>query len=77
MPRMSFAHKREHAFEQRIAELSEVYGDGPDIPRPEFWGGFRLTPTEIEFWQDQAFRMHDRLRFTRKGEGWETGRLYP
>ena len=65
------------AFEQRIAELSEVYGDGPDIPRPEFWGGFRLTPTEIEFWQDQAFRMHDRLRFTRKGEGWETGRLYP
>ena len=65
------------AFEQRIAELSEVYGDGPDIPRPEFWGGFRLTPTEIEFWQDQAFRMHDRLRFTRKGDGWETGRLYP
>ena len=65
------------AFEQRIAELSEVYGDGPDIPRPEFWGGFRLTPSEIEFWQDQAFRMHDRLRFTRKGEGWETGRLYP
>ena len=65
------------AFEQRIAELSEVYGDGPDIPRPEFWGGFRLTPTEIEFWQDQAFRMHDRLHFTRKGDGWETGRLYP
>ncbi|MEH6409253.1 MAG: pyridoxamine 5'-phosphate oxidase, partial [Hyphomonas sp.] len=44
-------------FEQRIAEVSEVYGDGPDIPRPEFWGGFRLAPTEIEFWQDQAFRM--------------------
>ena len=65
------------AFEQRIAELSEVYGDGPDIPRPEFWGGFRLTPSEIEFWQDQAFRMHDRLHFTRKGDGWETGRLYP
>lgn len=64
-------------FEQRIAEISTVYGDGPDIPRPEFWGGFRLTPTEIEFWQDQAFRMHDRLKLTRKGEGWANVRLYP
>lgn len=64
-------------FEQRIAEISTVYGDGPDIPRPDFWGGFRLTPTEIEFWQDQAFRMHDRLKLTRKGEGWANVRLYP
>jgi pyridoxamine 5'-phosphate oxidase len=64
-------------FEQRIAEVSEVYGDGPDIPRPEFWGGFRLAPMEIEFWQDQAFRMHDRLRYTRDGDGWTTTRLYP
>tara|TARA_R110000787_G_scaffold39066_6_gene98123 strand:+ start:6559 stop:7212 length:654 start_codon:yes stop_codon:yes gene_type:complete len=64
-------------FEQRIAEVSEVYGDGPDIPRPEFWGGFRLAPTEIEFWQDQAFRMHDRVRYTRAGDGWATTRLYP
>ncbi len=64
-------------FEQRIAEVSEIYGDGPDIPRPAFWGGFRLTPTEIEFWQDQAFRMHDRLRFARVGAGWNSGRLYP
>jgi pyridoxamine 5'-phosphate oxidase len=65
------------AFEQRIAEVSTIYGDGPDIPRPDFWGGFRLTPTEIEFWQDQAFRMHDRLKFYRKGEGWVSLRLYP
>ncbi|KCZ49383.1 hypothetical protein HY3_02245 [Hyphomonas pacifica] len=64
-------------FEQRVAELSEIYGDGPDIPRPEFWGGFRVTPAEIEFWQDQAFRMHDRLKFRRDGEGWTKGRLYP
>ena len=65
------------AFEQRIAELSTVYGDGPDIPRPEFWGGLCLAPTEIEFWQDQAFRMHDRLKLYRKGEGWISLRLYP
>jgi pyridoxamine 5'-phosphate oxidase len=64
-------------FEQRIAELSTIYGDSPDIPRPDFWGGFRLTPTEIEFWQDQAFRMHDRLKLYRKGEGWISVRLYP
>lgn len=64
-------------FEQRVAELSEIYGDGPDIPRPEFWGGFRVTPVEIEFWQDQAFRMHDRLKYVRAGDGWNSGRLYP
>ncbi len=64
-------------FEQRVAELSEIFGDGPDIPRPEFWGGFRVVPVEIEFWQDQAFRMHDRLKFVRSNEGWTTGRLYP
>ena len=65
------------AFEQRVAELTEIYGDSPDIPKPECWGGFRVTPTEIEFWQDQAFRMHDRLHFTLTGEGWTTQRLYP
>lgn len=66
------------AFEQRVAELSVIYGDGPDIPRPPHWGGFRLAPSEIEFWQDQSFRMHDRLRFYRKDAGgWATVRLYP
>jgi len=64
-------------FEQRIAELSEIYGDGPDIPRPDFWGGYRVSPVEIEFWQDQAFRMHDRLKYVRGGEAWVSGRLYP
>lgn len=64
-------------FEQRIAELSAIYGDDDDIPRPENWGGFRLKPDTVEFWQDQAFRMHDRLRFTREGDGWSTTRLYP
>jgi pyridoxamine 5'-phosphate oxidase len=66
------------AFEQRIAEISAIYGDDKDIPRPPHWGGLRLAPTEIEFWQDQSFRMHDRLRFYRKDSGgWATVRLYP
>lgn len=65
-------------YEQRVAEVSTIYGDGPDIPRPDFWGGYRLTPVEIEFWQDQAFRMHDRLKFYRKNEtAWTSVRLYP
>lgn len=65
-------------FEQRVAEISSIYGDDSDIPRPPHWGGFRLTPLEIEFWQDQAFRMHDRLRFYRKDAGgWASVRLYP
>ncbi len=65
-------------YEQRVAEVSTIYGDGPDIPRPDFWGGFRLTPVEIEFWQDQSFRMHDRLKFYRKDDGgWASVRLYP
>jgi pyridoxamine 5'-phosphate oxidase len=65
------------AFEQRIAEITSIYGDDKDIPRPVFWGGFRLAPREIEFWQDQAFRMHDRVQFTRKGKAWSSLRLYP
>ncbi len=64
-------------FENRIAELSSIYGDDDDIPRPPHWGGFWLQPSQIEFWQDQAFRMHDRLRLQRSGAGWTATRLYP
>lgn len=64
-------------FNQRVAEISSIYGDDDDIPRPEHWGGYRLLPTEVEFWQDQAFRMHDRLKLTKTGAGWARSRLYP
>ena len=64
-------------FEQRVAQLSAQYGDSEDIPRPKNWGGFNLVPDEVEFWQSQAFRMHDRLRLTRDGAGWASTRLYP
>ena len=64
-------------FNQRVAEISAIYGDDDDIPRPEHWGGYRLIPSEIEFWQDQAFRMHDRLKLIRAGDGWSRTRLYP
>ncbi len=64
-------------FNQRVAEISSIYGDDDDIPRPEHWGGYRLIPTEVEFWQDQAFRMHDRLKLIRSDNVWLRSRLYP
>lgn len=64
-------------FEKRIAALEKEFEGQDDIPRPSVWGGFRLVPDEIEFWQDQAFRMHDRLKFTQKDGVWTTTRLYP
>jgi pyridoxamine 5'-phosphate oxidase len=61
-----------------VAVLTAKFGVG-DIPRPPYWGGFRLTPMQIEFWQDHQYRLHDRVRFTREGEGdpWRQQRLYP
>jgi pyridoxamine 5'-phosphate oxidase len=64
------------ALEKAVAAYTARYAIG-DIPRPPYWSGFRLAPEEIEFWSDGAFRLHDRVKFTRKGEGWEKTRLYP
>jgi pyridoxamine 5'-phosphate oxidase len=62
--------------ERRVAEL-EARFPGEDIPRPAHWGGYRVLPARIEFWQNMPYRLHDRLIFTRAGEGWSTERLYP
>lgn len=61
----------------RVVEMTAKYGANP--PRPEFWGGFRISPLEIEFWADGAFRLHDRFRWTRAGieQGWSVSRLFP
>jgi pyridoxamine 5'-phosphate oxidase len=65
-------------FEARVTELQKKY-DGKDVPRPAHWGGYRIVPSEIEFWQDRPHRMHDRVRFTRKdaNSAWVSTRLYP
>lgn len=62
-----------------IAEMdaTEARFEGEDVPRPPHWYGYRVVPSEIEFWQDGAFRIHDRILFTRNGEGWAKTRLYP
>lgn len=62
--------------EKAVADVTERYGDG-DIPRPAHWSGFRIVPDTIEFWRDMPFRLHDRVVFSRSGEGWTTTRLYP
>lgn len=62
--------------ERRVEEL-EVKYDGRDVPRPDTWGGFRVVPESIEFWQGRSSRLHDRLKFTRAGSGWTMERLQP
>jgi pyridoxamine 5'-phosphate oxidase len=47
------------------------------VPLPPFWGGYRLSPRNLEFWQGRANRLHDRIKFIRKEAGWERVRLYP
>jgi pyridoxamine 5'-phosphate oxidase len=61
---------------EQVAELSAAVGEGPAL-RPPHWSGFRLVPASIEFWKDGEFRLHDRVRFTRDGDGWTSTRLYP
>lgn len=51
--------------------------EGRDVPRPERWIGWRVIPDSVEFWRDRPFRLHDRLRFDRDGEGWSRTRLQP
>ena len=64
--------------EKRVAEVTARHVIGK-VPRPPNWSGFRLRPLLIEFWQDGAFRLHDRLEYRRPapGEPWTTRTLYP
>ncbi|MBR0554007.1 pyridoxamine 5'-phosphate oxidase [Stakelama marina] len=63
-------------FEARFAEMQARF-DGQDVPRPPHWGGYRVTPDHIEFWQDRAHRLHERRVFDRDGDHWREGMLYP
>lgn len=71
------------ALEQLQAEIEERFGGGPDatdappVPVPPHWGGWRITPVTVEFWQGRTARMHDRLRFRRTDSGWVVERLAP
>ena len=64
------------ALEGRLRELEREY-EGREVPRPPFWGGYRVEPGEMEFWQGRENRLHDRLVYRRSDEGWEIERLQP
>jgi pyridoxamine 5'-phosphate oxidase len=63
------------SLEKAMETARRRYGDAP--PRPPHWGGYRVLPTELEFWQGRADRLHDRLLYTREGEHWRIARLAP
>lgn len=63
------------ALESRYNVAREVYGE--IIPRPSWWGGYRVVPSAFEFWQGRPSRLHDRLRYQRDAEGWRRDRLAP
>jgi pyridoxamine 5'-phosphate oxidase len=64
--------------ERRVEEIEKRFAD-QQIPCPEHWGGFRVTPLSLEFWQAQEFRLHDRMKFTRENPSapWQSQRLAP
>jgi pyridoxamine 5'-phosphate oxidase len=62
--------------EAAVAELEARYGEG-DVPRPPVWGGYRLLPEVVEFWQGRGDRLHDRLLYSREGDAWRIARLAP
>jgi len=64
------------AMMERFEKVSQQY-EGGIIPRPEYWGGWRLNPERIEFWQQGDHRLHNRLLYIREGKGWKEERLWP
>ncbi len=62
--------------DENLATVTARFAGG-DVPRPSWWGGFRVEPSAVEFWQGRPDRLHDRFRYARKGEAWEIERLSP
>ncbi len=73
-PQSSAIPNREF-LEEAEKQFKAEFGDAP--PRPEHWGGYRLRPTEIEFWQGRPSRLHDRIHYKLDGSSWQINRLAP
>ena len=63
--------------DDRVRELEQRWPDGTEVPMPDFWGGYRVRPEVVEFWQGRPNRLHDRLRYRRDGQAWVIERLSP
>ena len=64
------------ALDERVREVESRFAGGK-VPRPPHWSGFRLVPARLEFWHNMPSRLHERLVYSRAGDGWRTERLYP
>lgn len=65
------------ALDRRVREIEAELAGRDVLPRPDYWGGYRLAPDAVELWQGRQSRLHDRLLYTRSGEGWTIVRLSP
>ena len=63
--------------EARVRVVESQYPDGAAVPLPPHWGGYRVEPTQVEFWQGRQSRLHDRIRYRRAADGWTMERLSP
>ena len=78
----AWASRQSQALESRAQLVARVVRAearfaGREVPRPEFWGGYRLTPDRLEIWHNQLHRLHERVVWKRHGDGWAKSRLYP
>ena len=64
------------ALDERVARYEREF-EGREVPRPDFWSGFRVWPERIEFWKNMPNRLHERHLYTRRGDGWTIQTLYP
>ena len=65
------------ALEARVRRLRSEWPEGSPVPKPPFWGGYRIVPDRFEFWQGREDRLHDRFAFTHDGDAWTVRRLSP
>jgi pyridoxamine 5'-phosphate oxidase len=74
--RQSSVLANRESLEAAVAEAAQRF-ENVSVPRPPFWGGYRIAPTSIEFWQNRSDRLHDRWLYERDGGSWHVVRLYP